>query len=198
MQGQEAMTMQKQILIWSALLGFSFFILWVFRGILLPFVVGMALAYLLDPVADLLEKIKFSRFWATCVVMTLMMAIIISAFFLLVPAIVQQGVGLAQGLPEYVNILQTFATERAPELYAWLGEERIAQFENGFADLLAGGVTMLGNITAQVMQSGLTLINVLALLVITPAAGLGWNGRADRQVIAAGSPGGNSRCYAPD
>ncbi len=176
--------MQKQILIWSILLGFGFFVLWVFRGILLPFVVGMALAYLLDPVADLLEKIRFSRFWATCVVITAMMVIIISGFLLLVPAIVQQGAGLVQGLPEYVNILQRFATERAPELYAWLGEERIAQFENGLADLLSAGVAMLGNITAQIMQSGLTLINVLALLIVTPVVAfyllLDWDGMVEQ------------------
>ncbi len=174
------MTMQKQILIWSFLLGSSLFVLWMFRGILLPFVVGMALAYLLDPIADLLEKIRFSRFWATCLVITLMMLIIISAFFLLVPAIVQQAVGLIEGLPGYVEMLQNFATERAPELYAWLGEERVAQFENGLANMLSGGIRMLGNVSAQLMQSGLTLINVLALLIITPVVAfyllLDWDG----------------------
>ncbi len=162
------MTMQKQIIIWSLIIGASFFTLWIFRGILLPFVVGMALAYLLDPAVDFLEKLKFNRFMATLVVMGFVTVIIVSAFFLLVPAIVQQGVGLAQGLPGYVTQLQTFATERAPDLYAWLGEERVAQFENGLSDLLSGGVTILGNVTAQVMQSGLTIINLLALLIVTP------------------------------
>jgi len=174
------MTMQKQVLIWGILVGASFFALWVFRGILLPFVVGMAMAYLLDPITDLLEKIKFSRFWATTVVMIIVLVIITVAFFLLVPAIVQQGIGLAQGLPGYVESLQKFATERAPELYAWLGEERVAQFENGLASMLSSGVNILGNITGQVMQSGLTLINALALLVITPVVAfyllLDWDG----------------------
>ncbi len=174
------MSMQKQVLVWSLVLGAVFVVLWVFRGILLPFVVGMALAYLLDPAADLLEKWKFNRFMATSLVMIVLMLLVVTALFLLVPAIVQQAVGLAQGLPSYVNQLQAFVTEHTPELYDWLGEERVAQFENGLADLMAGGVTMLGNLSAQVMQSGLTLINALALLIVTPVVAfyllLDWDG----------------------
>lgn len=162
------MTMQKQVIIWSIIIGASFMILWIFRGILLPFIVGMALAYLLDPAVDLLEKIKINRFLATSLVMGIVIFFIITVFFLLVPAIVQQGVGLAQGLPDYIKQLQAFATEHTPALYEWLGEERVVQFENGLAELLSGGVTMLGNVTAQVMQSGLTIINLLALLIVTP------------------------------
>ena len=181
MQGRRhKMTMQKQVIFWSGFLIASFLVLWLFRGILLPFVAGMAMAYLLDPAADLLEKWKFNRFWATSVVMTIMLAIIISAFFLLVPLIVQQGVGLAKGLPGYINQLQAVFTERVPELYAWLGEERVSQFENGLADLLSGGVNVLGNFSAQVMQSGLTIINLMALLVVTPVVAfyllLDWDG----------------------
>ncbi len=160
--------MQRQVWIWVALFSATLFALWVFRGILLPFLVGMALAYLLDPVADLLERWKFSRFWATLVVISFMLLLFIAAFLLLVPLIIEQGLGLALRLPGYVNQLQEFANEKVPDIYAMLGAERIAQFENGLAEVLSGGITMLGNLTGQVMQSGLTLINVLALLVISP------------------------------
>ena len=46
------MTIQRQTLIWIA--GFAIFILltWLLSGVLLPFVAGLAAAYLLDPAAD--------------------------------------------------------------------------------------------------------------------------------------------------
>ena len=174
------MTMQKQVIFWSGFLVVCFLVLWLFRGILLPFVTGMALAYLLDPAADLLEKWKFSRFWATSIVMTAVLVVIISIFFLLVPSIVQQGIGLAQGLPDYIQQLQAAFTERVPKLYAWLGEERVVQFENSLSSLFSGGANILGNFIAQIMQSGLTIINILALLVVTPVVAfyllLDWDG----------------------
>ncbi|VAW15302.1 Putative permease often clustered with de novo purine synthesis [hydrothermal vent metagenome] len=162
------MSMQKQFWIWAGLLGAAFLLLFVFRGILLPFVVGMALAYLLDPVADLLEKIKFNRFWATSLVMLVVVAIFLSALLLVVPAIIQQIIGLAQQLPDYVSQLQIFANDRAPEIYDWLGKERIAQFENSLSSMMSNWVAIVGNLSGQVMQSGLTLINMLGLLIVSP------------------------------
>lgn len=162
------MTLQNQIKAWLILLAVFALGLWVFRGILLPFIVGLALAYLLDPVTDQLEKWKFSRFWATLVVMSVVTTLVIGAFFLIVPLLVQQIIGLAERLPGYINQLQRLANQWAPEVYAFIGEERIAQFENGLSDLLGRGLGLAGNLLGQIMQSGLTLINALGLLIVTP------------------------------
>ena len=174
------MSMQKQVMFWSGFLITVFLLLWVFRGILLPFVVGMALAYLLDPAADFLERCRFSRFWATSVVMGAVVIVIATAFVLLVPAIVQQVIGLVQRIPDYVNQLQKFVMETAPDLGALIGEERLVQFENSLSSTLSGGVAILGNLAAQVAQSGATIINVLALIIVTPVVAfyllLDWDG----------------------
>ncbi|UJQ95202.1 AI-2E family transporter [Mariluticola halotolerans] len=174
------MLLQNQIKVWLLLLAALILGLWVFRGILLPFVVGMALAYLLDPVADQLERWKFSRFWATSVILTLALVIFTGAFFLIVPLVAQQAVGLAQRLPGYVNQLQELANQWAPEVYAFLGAERFAQVQNALADLLQNGLGIAGNIFGQIMQSSMTLLNAIGLLVVTPVVAfymlLDWDG----------------------
>ena len=50
------MNLRRQAAFWLGALAFLLLFLWVFSGILLPFILGMALAYLLDPVADRLER----------------------------------------------------------------------------------------------------------------------------------------------
>ena len=59
------MTAERQLRFW--LVGLALFLLAVYllRGILLPFVAGMAIAYLLDPACDRLEKWGCSRTLAT-------------------------------------------------------------------------------------------------------------------------------------
>ena len=47
---------KRQIWFWLAALAVTVLFLYIFRSILLPFVAGMALAYMLDPVADRLEN----------------------------------------------------------------------------------------------------------------------------------------------
>lgn len=162
------MSLQNQIRIWLILLAMTVLALWLFRGILLPFILGMVLAYLLDPVADKLESWKFSRFWASMVILALALAVFITAFLLVVPLALQQAIGLALRLPGYVNQLQQLASERVPELFASLGEERVVQFQNTLAELLNQGIGIVGGLLAQVMQSGLTLINALAVMLVTP------------------------------
>lgn len=162
------MSLQKQIWVWMGFLAASILMLWVFRGVLLPFVVGMGVAYLLDPVADALERMKFNRFWATCVVMATVVIIVIGAFLLVVPLVIQQATGLATRLPGYIIQLQALANDWAPEFYEVLGEERVAQIENSLADILSSGVAIMGNFTAQALQSGLTILNALGLLIISP------------------------------
>jgi len=63
--------LRAQLLFWSGALLFLLLFLWVFSDILLPFILGMALAYLLDPIADWLERAGMSRFWATITIVVL-------------------------------------------------------------------------------------------------------------------------------
>lgn len=162
------MSLQNQLRAWLIVLAVTILLLWVFRGILLPFVVGMALSYLLDPVADRLERLHFSRFWATAVILIIAIFLFGGAFFLVVPLVVQQAVGLARLLPGYVNTLQNLATEYSPSITNLLGEAQATQFENAVSDLMSQGIGILGGVIAQIMQSGLTLLNALGIVIITP------------------------------
>jgi predicted PurR-regulated permease PerM len=58
-------TLRNQVLIWIGFLVISVLVLWVFRGILLPFIVGLALAYLLNPLVGYLQRIGLNRGWST-------------------------------------------------------------------------------------------------------------------------------------
>jgi predicted PurR-regulated permease PerM len=162
------MFLQNQIKIWLFLAVVMILALWVFRGILLPFVLGMALAYLLDPIADRLERWHVKRIWASIIILAVAIAVFAAAFLMIVPLALQQALGLALRLPDYVNQLQELVNRRVPEIFAALGEERVIQFQNSLAELLNKGIDIVGGLLAQVMQSGLTLINALGVIIITP------------------------------
>ncbi|WP_424981077.1 AI-2E family transporter [Maritalea sp. S77] len=162
------MTLQNQIKTWLVILGVTILFLWVFRGILLPFIAGMVLAYMLDPAADFLERMKFSRLWATFVIMLFCVLIFIVAFLFLVPSILGQLLGLAKNLPGYVESLQDLASEYTPALREYLGEERIVEIENNISNILGQAVGFAVEVLTRVMQSGLAILNVVGLLIVTP------------------------------
>jgi predicted PurR-regulated permease PerM len=96
------MTIQRQLIFWlfASLLFIAF--VYVFRGVLLPFVAGMAIAYLLDPAADWFERHGFSRLWATLSITALALLILVFALLLVVPLLVGQAVGLIEALRPYI------------------------------------------------------------------------------------------------
>ena len=71
-------------------------------GILLPFLVGMAAAYVLDPVADRLQRRGLGRGTATLALTVLFFAALVPLVVVLLPVIVTQAAELATpaaGLP---------------------------------------------------------------------------------------------------
>ena len=63
------MSLQRQVLIWVILLALSVYVLFVLSGVLLPFVAGITIGYLLDPLASKLERVGLNRLGATVVIL---------------------------------------------------------------------------------------------------------------------------------
>ena len=162
------LTLRNQVLVWAGFFVAAILLLWLFRSILLPFVVGLTLAYLLNPVVNLLQRVGIGRPWASMLVLGLVIALVLGLFLAIVPLVAVQAAGLISLLPGYIRDLQELLREWAPQFNEWLGPERAAQLEGSLADLIGRGVEITAGITAQLAQSGLTVLNTIAVMFITP------------------------------
>ncbi|TGV97352.1 AI-2E family transporter, partial [Mesorhizobium sp. M2D.F.Ca.ET.145.01.1.1] len=79
-EAEAASTFYRQIFFWLAGAAILALFLYVFSGVLLPFVAGMVLAYFLDPVADRLQRLGLSRFMATVVILITFLIVLVLAF----------------------------------------------------------------------------------------------------------------------
>src|SRR3954447_4425113 len=119
--------------------------LYLFRGILLPFVAGMVLAYFLDPVADRLQRAGLSRVMATVLILAGFVILLALGLVILIPILAHQMSDFVGRLPEYLARLQGLLTSYNPR---WL-QERFGvdpqDLREGVNSLLSSGV---GFITA--------------------------------------------------
>ncbi|MCD7061144.1 AI-2E family transporter [Pelagibacterium xiamenense] len=162
------MTLQNQIKAWVLLLAVTGVLLWVFRGILLPFVIGITLAYLLNPIVEWLEKHHVRRAIGTLFVLLLVVLLVIAAVLLIVPLILQQAFGLLRNLPGYVEQLQEFIATQAPRLEQWIGTDRMLELERGLEQMFSDSIGMLTNITGQIVQSSVSIFNTVGIMIVTP------------------------------
>ncbi|MBN9445203.1 MAG: AI-2E family transporter [Bosea sp. (in: a-proteobacteria)] len=163
------MTLQRQIGFWlGSLIVFVLFLV-LLRDILLPFIAALALAYLLDPLADRLERVGLSRLAATIVILVVAILIFALVLILLVPLLGQQLAGLVARLPEDAAKLQTLVLEKgAPWLERFGGGDLAKQAQSSLGDLVGQATKWVGGLLQSLWTGGTAIVGVFSLLVLTP------------------------------
>ncbi|WP_246476249.1 AI-2E family transporter [Roseibium litorale] len=162
------MTLRRQLQFWAiSLIAFIAFLM-VFSQVLLPFVAGMAVAYLLDPVCDRLEKFGMSRLWATLTILLVFVALLVLFFILLLPVLGNQLSGFLQKLPELVNKLQGLLSSNIGERISHLTGFQIGDLQSSMGDIIKQGASWIGELMQSVWSGGQALVSALSLLVVTP------------------------------
>ncbi|MDR3470993.1 MAG: AI-2E family transporter [Devosia sp.] len=176
-------TLRNQVLIWIGLAVVGLFLIWTFRGILLPFVIGLALAYILNPVVGIVQRTGLNRPLSTAVVLLFVLAVVVGIMVVVLPLVTQQSIGLVFRLPGYINDLRTLANQWVPALNESLGADRVAQFETSLTDWLNNLPALTATVTGYVAQSGLTFISVLTIIIVAPVVAfyllLDWDGMVE-------------------
>ncbi len=138
------------------------------RGILLPFVAGMAVAYLLDPVADKIEGWGGSRTLATTVITALFVIVAIAALFLLLPLLQQQLLDFIGRAPAYASAARAYVAPLVEALLARLEPDDVDRVREAIAGFSDRAVEWALGMVRGLWRSGLAIINILSLLFITP------------------------------
>ncbi|MBN9066663.1 MAG: AI-2E family transporter [Rhizobiaceae bacterium] len=159
---------RQQAIFWSggAIL-FGLF-LFIFSGILLPFIAGMALAYFLDPVADRLQKLGFSRLWATVVILLAFVVVLVLALMIIVPVLTNQFADLMKNVPDYIGRLQSLVTSFDP---AWIEHTlgvSAGQLKDGLNSLMTQAIGFVTGLFKSLWSSGLAIVNIVSLFVVAP------------------------------
>ncbi len=159
---------RRQAIFWTAAMVMFALFLFVFSSILLPFVAGMVLAYFLDPVADRLQRLGLSRLLATVVILVLFIVTFTVLLIILVPVLASQMSDFIARLPSYVSRLQELIASRDSQwLKDFIGVDA-SVIRNSLDSLLQQGAGFLTTLLQSIWSSGKTLIDVVALFVVTP------------------------------
>jgi len=160
------MALQRQVLFWVGAFAVFIALVWLLHGILLPFVAGMALAYLLDPVVTRIERLGVNRLVATTVMILAMLVLFVVLVILLAPIVANQASSMIDNLPDYSARLQTLIESR--------GRPLLNKFTSaGLPNLDIGAIVKNGATAATVFLTGLwsggqTLVSIVSLCVVTP------------------------------
>ena len=157
---------RRHLTFWIVTLVVFVFLLWLLSEILLPFVAGLALAYLQVPLADRLERAGMNRTLAALLIVGLVVLTFILLALLLVPILAQQAAALIAGIPTFVTRLQALMSESGP---AWLRQVvNEGDASKNMTELLAQGAGYVAAVMQSLWSGGKALASFVSVLVIMP------------------------------
>ncbi len=147
----------------------AWLVLQLFAGVLAPFVAAAVLAYVLDPPTSRLARLGVPR-WAAALLMVLATIAAVLLFALLLYPLILSQIGLFLGrIPQYVQLLQRWASHIVTDLQQNFGAEAVNGKLQDLVSSQAGNMlTFLASALTGLITGGFALFNVLTLAVVTP------------------------------
>ncbi len=155
----------RQMTFWVLTLVVGMLALWILREILLPFVAGLALAYLLDPLANRLERVGVSRMIASLGIIGAFVLIFVALILVFVPLLAGQLGAFVERLPTTVQRLQALAMDPNREWLRKILGDGIADAQ--ISDLVKQGAGWISGFMKSLWSGGQALLSIFSLIVVT-------------------------------
>ncbi len=164
------MTRNLQWLFWLAALATLLASFALLSEVLLPFVLGLALAYMLNPAVNRLQHLNIGRTGAVLLVLVTIAAVLLIALIFLLPVLLGQLVAFVTELPAHFQKLQALLERAGRHLFGTQLEPFFEDAPGSLSDLLrqAAGKMAGGNMLKALWSSGMAVVNFFSLLFVTP------------------------------
>jgi predicted PurR-regulated permease PerM len=163
--GGDPMVDGRHLIFWLATLVVVAASLWLLHEILLPFVAGIALAYVLAPLVDRMERLGMNRTLAALLIVGLFVLLLIALMLLLVPLLLQQGAALISNIPGYVKRVKELVVDPNFPWLNWLGS---GDPNKAVSDLVSQVATWLLSFAYSLWTGGKALVSFASVLIVMP------------------------------
>ncbi len=137
----------------------------------MPFIAGMILAYLADPLADRLERLGLSRLLSVCGVFLILTLLLVLALLVLIPLLLQQFRQLDQMIP---GIFTWVEMTLAPQIRGWTGLDMTADIDamqQALAEHWQDAGGYLAQFLGKVGRSGAVFLAWVTYVALIPVVG---------------------------
>src|SRR5262245_21397165 len=162
---EDPMSYGRHVTFWLVTFAVLAAVLWLLHDVLLPFVAGIALAYMLAPLADRLERLGLNRTVAALLIVGLFVVLLIALVVLLVPLLVQQGAALISHIPGYFKRIKELVLDQNLPWLTWLEG---GDSTKTFSDMMGQVASWLLSFSYSLWTGGKALVSFASVLIVMP------------------------------
>lgn len=158
----------RRTLFWLGVAAVFVATVYLIRDILLPFVLGMGVAYAFDPAADRLVLWGVKRGWASALILVFLFAAAATTLAVLFPLLEGQIVDLAKRIPDLIAWMREQAAPILNRIQIELRPEDAQQLQAAAKSYSGAVVGWFAKAVSGIWSSGLAIVDVASLLLVTP------------------------------
>ncbi len=159
------MTLGRHVAFWVTTFLVLCVLLWLLSEVLLPFIAGIALAYVQAPLADRLERLGLNRTLASLLIVTVVVLALLAVALLVVPILVQQALALTTDLPAYLARVRELLTDPNNPWLNWIGGDDTGKT---FSEFIRHAAAWMVAFAASLWAGGKALVSFASILIIMP------------------------------
>lgn len=163
------MNIRRQVLFWLCAALTVLLFVWTFKVILLPFVVGIAIAYLLNPALVKLTHDKISRTILAIAILSSFFLLVIILALLLVPPFYTELTQLAEQAPVYIETVWGQMQPYVEIVEETVNEEDLDEsIQAALKDNIGEAISVSSNLLGGLLNGGKALVSLATFIVVTP------------------------------
>ena len=157
-----------RLLFWLAVIVLVIVALGLLQAILLPFIAGLVIAFILAPAAARLERWGVGRSLASLAVLIAFLFAVALVFTLLVPLIQNQVVTLIAKVPALVSFLREQMGRVINLLQEELPADQAAKLQDMVGSKVGEALSWLASMFQGLITSSIAILNIVSLVIVTP------------------------------
>lgn len=157
-----------QIVFWMCAVLLLFGFVWIFKPILLPFVLGMIIAYLLDPAVKTMRRKNIPRWAASLLILGTFVLFVVLLLVMLMPLAYKEIMQLVDMVPHYIDRI----TQTIHRYSGWLQHKfkgsNLTNIQDALQSNITGAMQAGGGLVLTLATGGWAAINIIYTCILTP------------------------------
>jgi predicted PurR-regulated permease PerM len=158
----------KQAAFWGVASLILFVFIWMFKSVLTPFVLGVVIAYLLNPLVKGFSTKGIGRSTSSAFIICLFFILATTVIVLVAPIVAKESADLIDALPGYLDKLFKWAQPHTLWLQENFGENYMGDAKAFLKDNISKVLKVSGGIAGGLAAGGQALVGAATTLVLTP------------------------------
>lgn len=160
--------LKTQGVFWLSVIALFLLFVHVFSGVLLPFVLGIAVAYLLNPVVNYLNAQGLSRLASTLLILGSFCVLAIAGILALMPVVYHELVKLSADLPGYIDKAWVYIEPLTHSITGALQDGGDAEIKAFIQENAGSAVNVVKSVWGGVAASGQAFAGFVSVLIMAP------------------------------